>query len=208
MKINSMKVFCLILTIVIIATQIIVPAYAEDVIQSNILKIGVNIEAYNPISTSPIIYNQGEEVIVKISVEQNTGISFLYFDTFFNADAFEYVSHESAKLFGDMESIRYQENDGKFVFFVNLSDEIKTVTGDLFTITFKTKNKFCGDAQIITKLHQDQEANCAVASTIFNDKNIYVPFESNTINSAIHSIVKENTIVIFVIFCASFFNLL
>ena len=70
MKINSMKVFCLILTIVIIATQIIVPAYAEDVIQSNILKIGVNIEAYNPISTSPIIYNQGEEVIVKISVEQ------------------------------------------------------------------------------------------------------------------------------------------
>lgn len=185
------KILAIFLAATLIFSAAILSSGAETV--NDTFKVGVVAETATPISTSPMIFNQGEEVTVKISVEQNTGISFLYFDTFFNADAFEYVSHKSADLFEGMEVLRYQEKDNKFVFFVNLNKDIKTVTGEMFSITFKTKETFCGDAQITTKLHDNHPANCAKVSG--NASNTHIPFEANTVDVAIHSIVKKDGVV-------------
>lgn len=185
------KILAIFLAATLIFSAAILSSGAETV--NDTFKVGVVAETATPISTSPMIFNQGEEVTVKISVEQNTGISFLYFDTFFNADAFEYVSHKSADLFEGMEVLRYQEKDNKFVFFVNLNKDIKTVTGEMFSITFKTKETFCGNTQITTKLHDDHPANCAKVSGAAS--NTHIPFEANTVDVAIHSIVKEDGVV-------------
>lgn len=64
-------------------------------------EVGVVAETTTPVSFSPAIYKSGDEVSVKISADQNTGITILKFSVKFDPDALEFVDYTSANLFSN-----------------------------------------------------------------------------------------------------------
>ena len=148
-------------------------------------EVGVEAETATPVSSSPKIFNTGDDVSVKISVDQNTGISFLKFVVYFNAEALEFINHESNNLFNS-ESESIQVKDGYIIYFVNLIDAISDNEGELFSVNFRVKSSYCGEAEIYTELFQNRQANCAKYYS--PAKNTYVPFEGLKDSFSIHSI--------------------
>lgn len=116
-------------------------------------EVGVVAESATPVSTSPKIFNSGDEVSVKISVDQNTGISFLRFVIYFDTDALEYVDYTSNDLFGSGESV--QVKNGYIIYYVDLIKDISANQGDLLSLNFKIKSGYCGDTEIYCRFVKD-----------------------------------------------------
>ena len=165
-----------------------VSAVAETA-ETETLKVGVEATAATPVSLTPQIFNYGEEVSVRVTISQNTGITFLKFAVIFDSDALEYVSHESKGLLGANESITIVR-DGKLSYFVNLSDGISDATGELFDIKFKTKSA-CGVTEIYASL-EGRPANCAKYQ--YSSKNTHVPFVGDSTAFSVHNIVSEGEV--------------
>ncbi len=189
----QLKRICAILLVVALIFSVpTVYAGAETVEAIEAFEVGVEAETATPISSSPKIFGVGDEVSVKISVNQNTGISFLRFVIHFNPEALEYVEHISENLFdSSLESI--QVKDGSLIYFVALGSEVSEATGDLFSVSFKMKSGYCGDVEIFTKLASDREANCSRYYS--SAKNAYVPFVAGSDSFAVHNIDTTNGIV-------------
>ena len=179
------RFFAILLAATLIFSVAAVPASAEN---TEILKVGVVAETTAPISTSPLIVNQGEEVSVKVSVEENTGVNFLRFALYFDANAFEYVSHSSSDLLGS-GSIQVKDN---YLIFFATGETVSTKTGELFTVTFVAK-EFCGNAEFTAKLAQGRESNCCKLGS--GSSKVNVPFVSNTAEIIVHSINAEEGVV-------------
>ena len=148
-------------------------------------EVGVEAESATPVSSSPKVFQNGDDVSVKISVHQNTGISFLRFVIYFNSEALEYIDYTSENLFNSSaESI--QVKDGYLIYFLNLSEAVSEAKGNLLSIYFKTKPNYCGTAEIYTELANGREQNCAKYYS--SAKNTYVPFGAGKDSFLIHSI--------------------
>ena len=159
-----------------------IPAGAENI---NTFEVGVVTETTAPVSSSPIIYNSGEDVSVKISVDQNTGITYLRFVVYFNSDALEFVDYNSNSLFSE-EQIRVKSNH--IIYFIALSEPSKAI-GDLLTVNFKTKSDYCGNVEIYTELAQnDRPENCV------NDMTI-VPFTAGSDSFMLHTLDTTSGVV-------------
>ena len=166
-----------------------VSAVAESA-ETETLKVGVEATAATPVSSTPQIFNFGEEVSVRVTISQNTGITFLKFAVIFDDDALEYVSHESKGLLGANENITVK--DGKLIYFAYLSDSISDATGELFDIKFKTKS-VCGETEIRTSL-EGRPANCAKYQS--SSKNTHVTFVGESVTFSVHNIVSDGEVTV------------
>ena len=166
-----------------------VSAVAESA-ETETLKVGVEATAATPVSSTPQIFNFGEEVSVRVTISQNTGITFLKFAVIFDDDALEYVSHESKGLLGANENITVK--DGKLFYFADLSDSISDATGELFDIKFKTKS-VCGETEIRTSL-EGRPANCAKYQS--SSKNAHVTFVGESVTFSVHNIVSDGEVTV------------
>ena len=166
-----------------------VSAVAESA-ETETLKVGVEATAATPVSSTPQIFNFGEEVSVRVTISQNTGITFLKFAVIFDAGALEYVSHESKGLLGANENIIVK--DGKLYYLANLSDSISDATGELFDIKFKTKS-VCGETEIRTSL-EGRPANCAKYQS--SSKNTHVTFVGESVTFSVHNIVSDGEVTV------------
>jgi len=174
------KILAIFLAATLIFSILTVSVSAESV--NNTFKVGVVAET-TPISSSPAIFNSGEDVSVKISVDQNTGIIGVKFRIKFDPNALEYVDYESHKLF-EVEGITVEENC--LVYAVLLTGD-STEIGDLLTINFRTKSGHCDVTEISTEVY-DTEKNCASESAI-------VPFIGGKYSFKIHTIDATTGIV-------------
>ena len=168
-----------------------VPTFSVGAEAVGTFEVGVVAESATPVSTSPKIFNHGDDVSVKISVDQNTGISFLRFVIYFDADALEYVDYTSNALFGSSESV--QVKNSYLIYFVDLIKEISVNKGELLSLNFKIKSGYCGDTEIYTELVNNREANCARYDS--DAKNAYVPFVAGKDTFTIHSIISSDGVV-------------
>ena len=166
-----------------------VSAVAESA-ETETLKVGVEATAATPVSSTPQIFNFGEEVSVRVTISQNTGITFLRFAVIFDDDALEYVSHESKGLLGANEIITVK--DGKLIYSADLSDSISDATGELFDIKFKTKS-VCGETEIRTSL-EGRPANCAKYQS--SSKNTHVTFVGESVTFSVHNIVSDGEVTV------------
>ena len=156
-------------------------------------EVGVETNALDtPVSTSPKIINNGDDVSVEISVAQNTGISFLSFVVYYDVDALEYVDYSSADLFGQSKG-SVTVRDGYLWYKLNLNTEISDKQGELLSINFKAKSGYCGNTKIYTALAQNSSANCARYESV--SKNAHVPFVAGEDTFAIHSINASEGVV-------------
>ncbi len=177
------KILAIFLAATLIFSATVVPAAAESV---ETLKVGVVAETTTPISSSPVIYNQGDEVSVKISVDQNTGISFLAFDLDFDENALELLGVESAGLFNDKGAVK--TFTGFVRYFLNQTS-VSVDTGLLYTAKFKVKEGFCGKIDFTATLQNNRPANCARVSD--TAANTHVPFSADEWSATIHKIDPE-----------------
>ena len=166
-----------------------VSAVAESA-ETETLKVGVEATAATPVSSTPQIFNFGEEVSVRVTISQNTGITFLRFAVILDDDALEYVSHESKGLLGANEIITVK--DGKLIYLADLSDSISDATGELFDIKFKTKS-VCGKTEIRTSL-EGRPANCAKYQS--SSKNTPVTFVGESVTFSVHNIVSDGEVTV------------
>lgn len=147
-------------------------------------EVGVVAESATPVSTSPEIIKNGDDVSVKISVAQNTGITFLRFIIAYDNKALDYANYTSKALFGQGESI--QVKDGYLIFYYNSSNTLVN-KGEMLELNFKVKAGYCGETKITTRLVQNNAGNCANynSETGVNTK---VPFVAGEDSFLVHAI--------------------
>ncbi len=152
-------------------------------------EVGVVVETATPISSSPLILNQGDEITVKVSVKENSGISYVDMVLNYDPNALEYVSHTTdakgtVTPISDPACIRYQFNDP--------TGTPNVYVGDLYTVTFQVKEGFCGSIDLAVSLARDNKNNCL----LYDDQTAYklVPFSSDTQTALIHKIDTEGVV--------------
>ena len=180
------RIFAILLAATLIFSVAAVPVSAET---TEILKVGVVAQTTTPISKSPLIVNQGEEISVKVSVEENTGVNFLMFYLEFDVDAFEYVSHTSTNLLGNA-SINVEFLALGYIKFTLIGSSISTEIGELFEVTFAAKET-CTDAQFAAVL--DREADCCILGEGASKTN--VPFVGDAADISVHAINAAEGVV-------------
>ncbi len=180
------RFFSILLAVALIISALTFTAGAET---NETLKVGVEVMTATPVSSEPLIINQGQEVSVRISISQNPGISVLWFVTRFDTNALQFVSLSSNELISSSESIVQEIDNGRINYYINLGEGFSTAAGELFKINFTTKTTFCGETTVYSELRQGRPANCAKA--ISKDENIYIPFESEAAEFSIHNITTE-----------------
>ncbi len=148
-----------------------------------VFEVGVAAETTTPVSSSPVIYNANEEVTVTISADQNTGFDLLKFKVIYDPEALEFVNYTTNHLFGKdtLEAINPQNG---YVLFTAILNSVSTVTGDMFTLKFKTKADFCGEVEIVTQLSDNKENNCMITNP--NAKTV-VPFVGGSDSFELHN---------------------
>ena len=183
------KILAIFLAVALVFSALTISVGAQSV---KTFEVGVEAETTAPVSSSPKIFNSGDDVSVKISVRQNTGVSFLRFVVYFDSEALELINCTSENLFNTTaESVSVKA--GYIIYFLNLGDGVSEATGDLLNINFKANSDYCGNAVIYTELVQGREQNCAVYySTATNE---YVPFVAGSDSISIHSIDVSGGVV-------------
>lgn len=151
------------------------------------------------VSSTPIIYNQGDEITVRIRASQNTGITSLklYIDYDENLLEVEDGKYKTFNLFTDKDILTAHttsEGDGYLIFYSEGYPNVSTETGNFAEITFKVKN-ICSEKDVISvRLFQNSAGNCA-KQTISGL--VTVPFASEAIRFAVHDInVFDGTVTV------------
>ena len=183
MQLKKLFMFLVAATLMVTAMTLAVMADTEETFE-----LGVTAETAAPISTSPMIIKPGEEVTVRISANKNTGVTFLSFTVDFDTTALEYVSHTQDSLMGG--KIQVYEDDGyiKYTLIVNKAD---TSVGEMFEVTFRAKEDYCGKITISAELVNNNPNNCALTTDGF----VKVPFTANNMDLSVHNIDTEQGIV-------------
>jgi len=124
---------------------------------NEIFEVGVVAETATPISSSPVIISQGEEISFKISADQNTGITDLWMHIQYDVNIFEYVDCQSTNLFPGSLDFN-QRSDGAVCLLT--SRTVFTGTGVMFVLTLKAKADYCGNANVTVGLYKNSPNNC------------------------------------------------
>ena len=149
------------------------------------------------LSSSPKIFVPGEEIKVKISAGQNSGITHLKLLIDYDENVLEPVENTATKLFSTSDVLSEKDSDGDGYFiFTSISSgrkDISVKTGVFAEITFKVKN-VCTRATAVTfERFKNSDGYCVVYDSE-TDGLISVPFESETEEFSVHSI-KDNGVV-------------
>ncbi len=149
------------------------------------------------VSSSPIIYNPGEEFTVKISASQNSGITSLKLFIDYDESVLEIVSNKSraTNLFTDNDLLTdYFTTDGNgyLIFYSDNYPNISTETGVFAELTFVARDVCATESAITVTRFQNSEGNCMV-QTIAGLKPVTFVAESTEFN--IHAIDAEHATV-------------
>ena len=149
------------------------------------------------LSSSPKIFVPGEEIKVKISAGQNSGITHLKLLIDYDENVLEPVENTATKLFStsDVLSEKDSDGDGYFIFTSISSDrkDISVKTGVFAEITFKVKNVCTKASAVTVERFKNSDGYCVVYDSE-TDGLVSVPFESETEEFSVHSI-KDNGVV-------------
>lgn len=180
------RLLSLLCVAVLILTATAMPLYAET---NETFELGVEVGTDTPISSNPMIVRPGDEVSVRINVEENTGITFLWLDIVFDDEAFELVEASSTNLFGDALIVA---RSSYIRFLFDSRTNVVTETGTLIEATFVAKATCDEEAVFETKTFQDNENNCANFAD--NDAVSAVPFVGGSATVQIHDITEEGVV--------------
>ncbi len=149
------------------------------------------------LSSSPKIFVPGEEIKVKISAGQNSGITHLKLLIDYDENVLEPVENTATKLFGESDVLSKKDSDGDGYFiFTSISSGRKDVsvkTGVFAEITFKVKNVCTKASAVTVERFKNSDGYCVVYDSE-TDGLVSVPFESETEEFSVHSI-KDNGVV-------------
>ena len=152
---------------------------AETVESIETFEVGVVAKTATPVSVSPAIYKSGDEVSVKISAEQNTGITILKFSIKFDSNALEFIDYTSANLFSDaVEGVYAYSNS---ICYTLMMSDVSTATGEMLTLNFRVKDTYCGNIDIYAEVFDKQDKNCINGLSI-------VPFVGGNTSFTAHDI--------------------
>ena len=182
------RILAIFLAAALILSAFTVSVGAESL---NVFEVGVAAETTTPVSSSPVIYNAGEDVKVTISAVQNTGIDYLVLKVSYEPEALEYVGYTTNGLFGVNNLETIQSKNG-YLLFTAVLNEVSSAVGDMFTINFKTKDSFCGETEVVAQLSGDDEYNCMITDP---DYVAVVPFVGDSTSFEIHKIDTANGVV-------------
>ena len=173
------RILSMLLAAALIFSTSMVTVNAETVETIETFEVGVVAETTTPVSFSPAIYKSGDEVSVKISADQNTGITILKFSIKFDPNALEFVDYTSANLFSnDIEGV-YVYSDS--ICYTLMMNNVSTATGEMLTLNFKVKEDFCGDIAIYAEVFDGQDKNCINGLKV-------VPFIGGCASFAAHAV--------------------
>ena len=134
---------------------------------TEIFKVGVEaVTAASTVSATPIIYNQGEEITVKIRASQNTGITSLKLRIDYDESILEPVEDKcaAAGLFDENDSltskVSSKTGDGYFIFYSDSYPSVNTSLGMIAELTFLVKQT-CAESTMIT-VSPWSEGSCVV----------------------------------------------
>lgn len=147
------KVSALILALVIVASFFAFPINAAS---AGAFEVVIDANTDNAVSISPLVYNSGDEISLKLNVPRNTGVDFLKFMIYFDNEALEYIGFESNTLFKG-ETFLAKE---KYLIYSIIMNSASNATGDLLTVNFKAKDSFVGTTEVYTTVFADRPANC------------------------------------------------
>ena len=176
------RILAIFLAAALIFSALTVSVGAEPL--EEIFEVGVAAETTTPVSSSPAIYNAGEDVTVTISADQNTGFDYLKLKVSYDPEALELVDYTSNKLFG-ADSLETINPKTGYVLFTAILNSVSITTGEMFTLNFKTKADFCGETEITAQLSADNANNCMITDPA---KKAIVPFVGGTAGFAVHDI--------------------
>ena len=182
------RILAIFLAAALILSAFTVSVGAESL---NVFEVGVAAETTTPVSSSPVIYNAGEDVKVTISAVQNTGIDYLRLKVSYEPEALEYVGYTTNELFG-VNNLETIQNKNGYLLFTAVLNEVSSATGDMFTINFKTKDSFCGETEVVAQLSNNDESNCMITDP---DLVTVVPFVGDSTSFEIHKIDTANGVV-------------
>ena len=175
------KILAIFLAAALILSAFTVSVGAESL---KIFEVGVAAETTTPVSTSPVIYNAGEDVTVTISAVKNTGFDYLKLKVSYDPEGLEYIGYTTNELFG-VDSLESISSKHGYVLFTAILNSVSTNTGDMFTLNFKTKDGFCGETEVVAQLSNNNENNCMITEPAYET---VVPFVGDSANFAIHNI--------------------
>ena len=167
------KILSIFLTAALMLSLLVLPANAESVENTEIFKVEVEaVSAASTLSTSPLIYDKGEVISIKIAASQNTGITGLAMTIDYDEDVLAFIETDSAAndsfipgamLFNDVSGV---------INYLAFSETTVRELGVLAELKFTLKSDACSDAL----------TNITVYPFKNNEKNItngtkVVPFE-------------------------------
>ena len=195
------KISSIFLAVALILSMLPIVGSAEN---TEIFKVGVEaMTAASTISDSPIIYNQGDEITVKISASQNSGLTYLQLRIDYDETVLEPVegkytatelftqTSEDGKQKGDRLTKKMDANgDRWFSFFFNSGLTAKHETGVFAEITFIAKETCAAETGITIELVTPNSCGRDIVTDYIN-----VPMEYVSDSFAIHKIDKTTGIV-------------
>ncbi len=184
------KILAIFLAAALIFSATAVTAVAEN---NEIFKVGVEVISSAPIFSSSAPICCGDEITVRVSVDQNTGVSYLRTKLDFNNDYFELIEIKSNKLFGSGETIKTFSDYVEY--YINYSTKNVSETGILFDIKFKVKENVCGDANFVIALSQNGNPRNCCYLVKETGALTPVPFEGDTVETLVHLIDYDNPTV-------------
>lgn len=175
------KILSIFLTAALLISVLPVLASAES---TEIFKVEVDAST-STVSDTPVIFNQGDEITVKIRASQNTGITSLKLLIDYDETALELVDNGYAvgRLFSTDDSLTHKvraDGDAYFIFYYDSYPDVTTKTGVFAEFKFVIKDVCSDDIGINVTLF-DNEYSCVNGGE-------YVPFEFAPTAIAAHKI--------------------
>lgn len=187
------KIGSIFLTAALLLSMLPVIGSAEN---TEIFKVGVEaMTAASTVSDSPIIYNQGEEITVKLRASQNTGITSLKLIVDYDETVLEPVADKflATGLFSAEDKLTAHATsagDGYFMFYSDSYPDVKDAEGVFAIITFTAKQTCAADVAITVRPFSN--GSC-VKNTLSGIE--VVPFATESQTFSIHRIDTEAGIV-------------
>ncbi|MBR4881910.1 MAG: hypothetical protein IKU19_08240, partial [Clostridia bacterium] len=186
------RLLSLLCVAVLIVTAVVFPVSAAD---NGRFELGVEVGTDTPISANPMIIKAGDKVTVSVYATENTGVSLLAFEFYYNTEALVFESLNDAELFGNVSDIRVDAENGVIRYYLTsnfITGGVFDVTeneGLIFDVTFTAVADFDGAVELTTNLLGNDANNCIKE---FGTK---VPFVAGNAVFELHDIIAEEGIV-------------
>ena len=189
------KIVAIFLAAILMLCSLVITASAEN---TEIFKVEVEAETTtSTLSSSPIIYNYGDEITVKISASQNTGITSLMLYIDYDENVLEVVpdKYKTLNLFTGSDELTSgvtSNGDGYFTFYSDNYPQVSTATGVMAEITFIAKENCIADTAVTVTTYQNSDGFCTKQTITGLSP---VPFDAEWDTFAIHDIDKTTGII-------------